>query len=128
MKNALKLLRKKGYRITPARIALLNSLIQSDTPRTIQELVTCTPSNEVSVYRNIELFTNQRIIEVINLVDSLPRYALSHGHHHHIVCTCCDFIAHIPCNDTSLSIPNHTSFANITDHEVTYYGICKNCS
>jgi len=128
MKKALQILKKRGYRITPARIALLESLENSDTPSTVQELADCTSSNEVSVYRNIELFRKEYLIETINLSDSLPRYALSHGHHHHIACTNCDFIAHTPCDDTASDPPYHPAFAKVTSHEVTYYGICQNCS
>jgi Fe2+ or Zn2+ uptake regulation protein len=128
MQNALTILKKRGYRITPARIALLHSLEESTTPFTIQELVQCTTGNETSVYRNIELFSKERLVEVITTADSLPRYALSHGHHHHIACTNCDFIAHTPCDDTAATTPSHPAFAKITNHEVTYYGICQNCS
>jgi len=128
MEKALTHLRSKGYRITPARVALLQSLTESSTPHTIQELADRTDSNETSVYRNIELFSKEHLVEVINLNDSLPRYALSHQHHHHIACTHCDFIAHIPCSGTFIPKPIHTTFDHITSHEVTYYGICKNCS
>ncbi|MFT5849350.1 MAG: Fe2+ or Zn2+ uptake regulation protein [Patiriisocius sp.] len=128
MQKALQALKKKGYRITLARMALLESLENSTTPHTIQELADRTSSNEASVYRNIELFSKEHLIETINLADSLPRYALSHGHHHHIACTNCDFIAHTPCDTAEPATPSHPAFTKITNHEVTYYGICQNCS
>ena len=127
MENAIVKLRAKGYRITRARTALLETLSNASTPMTVPELASCTASNEVSVYRNIDLFTKEQIVEVINTTDSLPRYSLFHAHHHHIVCTQCNFVAHIPCHD-HVPMPQHILFGHIPDHEVTYYGICKKCS
>lgn len=127
MDDAIAKLKKKKYRITPARKALLETLVQSLCPLTISALAKNTDSNEVSVYRNIELFAKENIVEAIHTNDSLPRYALAHGHHHHIACNNCSFVAHIPC-EQQMTKPEHEAFAQISNHEVTYYGLCKNCS
>tara|TARA_B100000745_G_C20145291_1_gene392706 strand:+ start:1964 stop:2353 length:390 start_codon:yes stop_codon:yes gene_type:complete len=126
MEGAIAKLKNKGYRITLARKALLRTLYEAATPLTIPELAARTDSNEVSVYRNIELFTIENLVEIIHTTDSLPRYALSHGHHHHIVCTDCKRIVHVPCGP-EVTIPTHNDFLLITDHEVTYYGLCNKC-
>ena len=127
MNAAIAQLRDRGYRITPARKALLSTLDEASCPLTIPELAARTASNEVSVYRNIELFTVENIVEVINTSDSLPRYALGHGHHHHIVCTHCRLIVHIPCS-VELPTPTHELFTSIHSHEMTLYGVCTKCS
>jgi len=127
MNAAIATLKEKGYRITPARKALLRTLYEASSPLTIPELAARTASNEVSVYRNIELFTVENIVESINTSDSLPRYALGHGHHHHIVCTHCRLIVHIPCS-TELPTPTHEAFSRINSHEMTHYGVCSKCA
>ena len=127
MNAAIATLKEKGYRITPARKALLRTLYEASSPLTIPELAARTASNEVSVYRNIELFTVENIVESINTSDSLPRYALGHGHHHHIVCTHCRLIVHIPCS-AELPTPVHELFSRITSHEMTHYGVCTKCA
>lgn len=126
MEAAIATLKKRGYRITAARKALLQTLDTIECPHTIPELVVQTASNEVSVYRNINLFTKENLVEMIHTNDPLPRYIAAQGHHHHIACTKCPFVAHIPCTGITNQI-RHETFASISHHEVTYYGICKNC-
>lgn len=126
MNTAINTLKENGHRVTAARIALLETLERSDTPLPIPELASRTVSNDVSVYRNIQLFLTLGLVEIIHTNHPLPHYARSHHHHHHIVCDTCGYIAHIACND--IPSPEHASFGKINRHEVTFFGLCTTCA
>lgn len=125
--HTLNTLKARGYRITPARTAIVDTLCGNHTPQTIQEVASAVTVDEVTVYRTISLLLKESLIEEIPLQGGDTRYALGHGHHHHLVCTTCNYIEHLPCTFTKLPAPTSKQFARINHHEVTYYGTCKRC-
>lgn len=119
-----------GYRITKARTEVVTALLKAHTPKTIQELCKLVTVDEVSVYRSIAVLRQEGFIEEITIQahgGSVSRYALSHGHHHHIVCTSCQKVAHVACSTEEKAVRHHPGFKEITSHEVTYYGLCTAC-
>lgn len=123
----LSTLRSRGYRITPARTTIVEMLAYTPTPLTIQEVSERVSVDEVTVYRTISLLLEESLLEEIPIVGGPTRYALAHDHHHHLVCTQCNYIEHLPCSTKSLPVPHSKQFARINSHEVTYYGICNTC-
>ena len=131
MKNAttdvLGLLAERGYRITRSRREMYRLLRAATSPLTIQELAARTASNETSAYRFMSLLKHEGLVEEILIRDSKPKYALDDHHHHHIVCIDCGYVAHVPCA-TPPTRPKHVSgFAEVREHEVTFYGTCTRC-
>ena len=125
-KQVLEELSKRGYRVTEARERIVNALAQADAPLSVQALASRVLVDEASVYRTIKLLVEEELVEEITIVQERPHYALSHGHHHHVVCTGCGLIEHVPCHDIPRS-GGFENFAAIERHEVTYYGVCKTC-
>lgn len=118
----------KGGRMTNARKDIILYLQQSKTPQSIQEIVLSVHADEASVYRTIALLKSFSLVEEIILSQGQRKYSLAHEHHHHIVCSECGFVVHVPCRDsvvhTKLKDPR---FTTITDHSITYYGTCTTC-
>lgn len=123
--NALKV---RGYRVTKPRKELVGILSLSSSPLTLPEILKQTSVDEVTVYRNLELLQREQLLEVLTLNPGQKQFALSHAHHHHVVCTHCGIIEHIPCPTAGPTVPKTEHFKVITDHEVTYYGICTDCA
>lgn len=126
VKNTIATLKERGYRITHARTAVVEALATQTRPHTIAEYVAHVQVDEATVYRTFELLLTEELVERID-VEGEARYALAHGHHHHIVCTGCGHTEHLPCSTPKPKLEKH-SFASITDHAVTFYGLCKNCA
>lgn len=126
-KDVLETLSERGYRVTKARERIIAVLEEEHTPLSIKALAAQVSADEASVYRTVKLLVEEGLAEEIPVIQGKSQYALAHGHHHHVVCTECGLIAHVPCQ----SIPelDHVpeNFAVINCHEVTYYGVCKNC-
>lgn len=125
-KHIIDTLAERGYRITEARRELTSCLANSSQPLTIQDLAQATKSDEASAYRFIALLQKEALAEAIAVRGEKPRYALALHHHHHVVCTDCGLVAHVPCADEP-TLPSTIGFDEIVGHEVTFYGRCATC-
>ncbi len=127
--HILEQLQASGARVTNARKQIISVLVSAQEPLAIQDMVLRVSVDEVSVYRVVALLKKLRLVEEI-IVSGIPtRYALSHGHHHHIVCGMCGHTVHIPCTkETFASVPSHLDFDTIGEHTVTYDGVCTKCA
>lgn len=128
-KEILNELSGRGFRITQARKEIVEALARQSQPVSIQTLcATLSDTDEASVYRTIKVLVNEHFLEEIALQGEVPRYALSHGHHHHAVCTECGFMEHIECDSYPMSAKIPSSFKSLLSHEVILYGLCKKCA
>lgn len=132
MKNAseevLAVLQKRGYRITNARTEVIALFAASSVPLSIQELYKRVRIDEVSVYRTVALLQKEKLLEEIKTKGGQARYALAHGHHHHVICRECNKVVHVAC-DTEPKIPKKVAgFVHIDSHELTFYGVCTLCA
>ncbi len=129
-KEALTRLSEAGHRITEARQQIIAFLDRARQPKSVQEIVGNIDADETSVYRSIVLFQRLDIVEEIHGADGLHRYALAHGHHHHVVCEGCGYVEHLVCDNREPALPARSvrsRFRTIMRHEVTYFGRCVRC-
>lgn len=123
----LKQLSERGYRITEARKEVIGALARMKQPQSLPSLCAQVHvSDEASVYRTIRMLVEEGFAEEVVIQNQPPRYALSHGHHHHAVCTNCGFMEHIDCNLSRVHTPS--TFRSVDAHEMTLYGLCKKCA
>lgn len=124
--NLQQKLKTTGLRLTRAREAIVDSLKKSTEPISIADLTSTTDVDQATIYRNIPALIKAGVIESITVGPNDVRYSLTNHHHDHAICNECGKIEHIHC--TAPKTPKISSFAKIDHHEVTYYGLCKNCS
>jgi len=120
-------LQARGYRLTRARRSIVDALYKAKHPQAIRALAAKVDADDASVYRTIDMLSAEGLVERIRLPDGSQAYALAFGHHHHLICTTCNRVLHIPCKGMRAKLPTHPDFANVEDHEVTYYGTCTAC-
>lgn len=85
-----------------------------------------------SVYRILELLTELRLVQRIDVGQGIARYERHQpdgDHHHHLVCDSCGTIA--PFEDPSLEqaieqVSRRLKFA-VGDHDVVLHGACNDC-
>lgn len=96
--NALQKLRKRGFKLTPQRRAVLRLFCSDDARHlTAQQAHDAIREREpsiglVTVYRSLELFTSVEILHRVKFNDGFDRYERhtgAAGHHHHLVCAGC---------------------------------------
>ena len=126
-KHVTEELQTRGYRLTKARQKIAETLAKSKKSLTIQELVNLVEVDEASVYRTIDTLKKEGLVSVVKIIDGKDQYELAHGHHHHLVCTDCGLVEHIPCGSVKAPQPLPKTFSTIDSHEVTFYGCCAKC-
>jgi Fur family ferric uptake transcriptional regulator len=130
-------LRDAGYKLTQARLTVLDVLERSDghlTSHDVLERVSARDGSigRASVFRCLDLFTRLSIIRPTYIDSSAtPTYVLlPDGHHHHIICTECSRV--IEFEDCNLEALTHELeerlHVMLTGHLLEFYGLCEACS
>lgn len=132
MSDHTAILRSAGLRATPQRLALLLALGNAKRPQTAEELHAKADADLVTIYRNLQSLAKAGVVHEVRFKDASVRYELSHGHHHHIVCTSCGFVEELESCDT-LPLDRETleiskKFARINEHSLEFFGICRSCA
>ncbi|MEI7449727.1 MAG: Fur family transcriptional regulator [Desulfomonile sp.] len=143
-----KLLKRRGYRITTGREAVVSVLAAAGMGEHLsaEEIYIKVHSSIpavglTSVYRTLDLLTNLGVVSKFDFGDGRARYELAEGtrgvtHHHHLVCTGCgtiidydDFI------DDELSLIRRTEKGlakkfgfKINGHVIQFLGLCADCN
>lgn len=134
------LLKSRGLKMTNQRRIILEAFEEQPnehfTAEEIYELVKvkCPEIGLATVYRTIQLFSELRLIDRLNLDDGFVRYEIGKKdvkghHHHHIICLNCgkvDMFEDDLLDNLENRIYEQMGF-QVTDHEVKLYGYCKDC-
>jgi len=139
IKNYMEKLQREGYKYTNQREEILRILMDKKHDHLSCEEVHNIVSKEnkdvgiATVYRTLQLFEKLNFVYKINFDDGVSRYELNLGtenhHHHHLMCTKCGSVTEVKMDLLELledSIEKEEGFT-IQDHNVKFYGICKNC-
>lgn len=130
-------LRKAGYKLTQARLTVLEILeaehghiTSSDILAQVNEI---NPSiGRASIFRTLDLFTQLGIIRPTYISTSLtPTYVMMHeGHHHHVICTNCNRVLEFDdCGlETLTQTLEKTLNVKISGHLLEFYGVCASCT
>jgi Fur family ferric uptake transcriptional regulator len=125
------MLRSRGFRMTPQRLAILQALHDSGhlSPTQVFERVHQTGMTEATVYRTLEFLTGNGILMVANRDNGHRAYELSGEDHHHIICRTCGAQMEI---DPVLITPAISHIENKTGYRLnaghlTFFGLCPKC-
>src|SRR5699024_3610172 len=95
-----------------------------------EKLRECCPTIALStVYRNLERFCAEGLIQKESLNDGVVRYTSCRQHGHYLVCTQCDKrirLQSCPLTAVEEEIAKQTGFS-IEGHSLTIYGKCPDC-
>ncbi len=135
-------LREKGLKVTRQRILVLSVLEQNCGSHMTAEEVYGQVSEDypeiglATVYRTLQLLLEMQLVDRINLDDGCVRYEIGHllrgnakHNHHHLICRSCGKV--IPFDGDLLEgLEQHieeTAGFHVQDHEVKFYGLCREC-
>jgi len=131
--NILKLLQKKGYKLTNSRRQILSIL--NAKPVSVSDIQETLKHKSVSIdivtiYRNLELLVNLGFMQKTQFADKSARYEIvvNNVHHHHLICKNCGDIEDIPLDEKSLlsEVAKRSKF-KIEKHNLEFFGICIQC-
>jgi len=125
-------LRSAGLRVTAGRLAILEAL--DGNPHSDAATLHAVLSGQTSVqsvHNVLSDLTTAGIIRRIESAGSAARYERRAGdNHHHVVCTMCGAVADVDCvmGDAPCLHPSDAAGFTISTAEVTFRGVCANCS
>ncbi|MBB4665260.1 Fur family transcriptional regulator [Conexibacter arvalis] len=135
--HTLDTLSAAGHRKGGARNAVVELLAAQDCALSAQEIddklrASGRAVGRASVYRILELLTELRLVQRIDVGQGIARYERQEpdgDHHHHLVCDNCGTIE--PFEDPSLEqaieqVSRRLKFA-VDEHDVVLHGACSDC-
>ncbi len=135
-----KKLKSKGYKFTPQRKAIVETVIEHQgehlSPEEIYDYVKV-KNPEIglaTVYRTLQILVDLDFLSVLNLNDGFARYELnvtdkSGHHHHHLICVQCGKIIEVFGDylvELEDKIEKEYKF-KINDHKLKFFGVCEDC-
>jgi Fe2+ or Zn2+ uptake regulation protein len=128
-------IKKRGYRLTPARAAILATLVDSGGHVSADELVEKVNGearcvSRMTVYRTLELLQELGLIRPVYLGTGAAHYILlDKGHHHHLVCSNCGRVFEFDtCVVAEISrVVGERFDFEIQGHLLEVYGMCPTC-
>lgn len=129
-----KILRSKGYKATPARLAIISAFSAKCGPLNAEDIYKKTRKadiNLVTIYRTLTAFEKSGILKKVDLRKDSVYFELEEDHHHHIVCTNCGLVEDFEnCETENLAqkiITNSSNFKKIKQHSFELFGLCRSC-
>lgn len=125
------LLRTARLRVTSGRVALLNVLRKAAKPVTLEDAVAlCSGEggDPATVYRNLQSFTENRLVRHVRGVGRREMYELvaqQHNHQHaHLTCTRC---GRVSCIEFAAPSAPEAEGWQVEEVTVTVWGLCPAC-
>lgn len=133
-------LKKKGYKFTPQRKAILDAVAdhkgQHLSSEEIYDIVRVSSPDIglATVYRTVQLLVDMDVLSKLNLDDGFVRYELcdhteDQHNHHHLICSECGKIIEVRedlLESLEQEIEKKYAFL-IKDHKLKFFGICETC-
>ena len=129
-------LRRRDFKLTHPRRAVLAALQRQHRPLTIKEIFAalCPGACDLaSVYRSIRALESAGVVKAFEFGDGVRRYELlaegDDGHHHHLVCTrCAEVVELSECSmeDLEQRIAQSNGYQAVT-HKLEFFGVCPEC-
>lgn len=134
-------LSEQGYKMTPQRKEILQIFVEHPDRRhmSAEDVYGILREQEseiglATVYRALDLLSELGILVQIDFGDGCARYELNTAdpkahHHHHLICLKCKKVIEFEedlLDDLEANIAEKSGF-KILNHEVKFFGYCKDC-
>lgn len=134
--NYKSLLREKGLKATPARVALLSLLARAKTPLTVEEIIKGVSGDgfdQATVYRSLGALREEGLVRLVDFQHGHAHYELKpEKDHHHLVCTVCDRVEdfHMCLSEQIIqaALKESSYFKKVDEHSLELFGVCTSCA
>ena len=135
LEQMTKVLRKKGCRLTPQRLALLKIIARRERHPSVDQIYelikTDFPTTSLAtIYKTLTLLKDMGEVLELNFASAGSRYDGNKPYPHpHVMCTRCGQILDSECKalaEISLEMAKKTGY-QITHHQLNFFGLCPRC-
>jgi Fur family peroxide stress response transcriptional regulator len=134
MLEVVRILKEKGYKVTPQRIAVYDVLKNTKEHPTVEaiynKLQPAYPTMSLAtVYKSLEMFKDLNLVQELNVGEDKFRYDANIKLHPHITCVSCGRVDDV---DDEMFFNLSEQVAVKTGYEITgqklyFYGHCPKC-
>ena len=134
--SVVRRLRRSGHKVTPQRISIIKTVIESREALTpvalFQKVRASDPTvGEATVYRTLNILSALGLVCSVMTGENGTGYIVRpDGHHDHLICSRCGRVVDFrDCNVTGLEkrLASATGFV-IKEHRLDLYGLCPQCA
>jgi Fur family transcriptional regulator, peroxide stress response regulator len=131
----VKVLKGKGHRLTPQRLAVLKILAESKGHPSVESIFEMVkahfPTTSLAtVYNTINLLKTEKEVLELGFAHLGSRYDGNKPHSHpHAICTACGRIVDPECGSLmrlTEEMARQTGF-HLTHHQICFFGLCPEC-
>lgn len=132
-------LKQKGYKLTPQRRAIVDTIIKNEGKHMTAEEIydevkkDCPEIGLATVYRTVLLLEDINLLSRLDLSDGCSRYEIihedEHHRHHHLICNECNKVFEVEedlLDELEHRVENKYKF-KIKDHNLKFFGTCCEC-
>lgn len=134
MAEAAAKIKESSVRITPQRVAVLGSLMSSDTHPTADEIYKDIADQFLTislatVYNNLHTLCENGLAQELSFSSDSSRFDSDPSAHYHVICTSCEDIVDLnyPLLTEMEELAGQLSGFIICGHRLEIYGICAKC-
>jgi Fur family ferric uptake transcriptional regulator len=126
--KAAGIMRGRGYKATPQRLAVLGAIAAEQHQSMEGIRGRCPGVGLVTVYRTLDLLSQLGLVRRLDLGEG-PRYEIAEDHHHHLICEDCGSVAEFEQCPLDLErLPQMGKGFEVRSHSVEVYGRCASCA
>lgn len=131
------LLRESGYKVTPARLRVLDALAHADRPLSASDIYEYVSAprynlrvNSVTVYRSLSAFEADALIRRVPIKRDSHYYELAETGEQYFICTTCGDVQPFRTQVTKdiLTDVGRAGGRVVTHMSIQVYGVCKTCA
>jgi len=134
MNEILQILKEKGFKVTPQRIAIYDILTNTKEHPTVEsiynKLQPLYPTMSLAtVYKSLEVFKKLNLVQELNVGEDKFRYDSNIKQHPHIMCIDCGKVDDVDDDmffNLSEQVANKTGY-DIIGQKLYFYGKCPSC-
>lgn len=131
LQRRLETYKKLGLKLTPQRLAILEYLEQTREHPSAEDIYNALkerfPSMSfATVYNTLEVLTEKGLIKELGIDSSKKRFDPFLHPHHHFICRKCGKIVDVE-KKFDISIPEDLKDCEVTNYQVVFEGLCKDC-
>jgi len=129
------LLRAAGYKITPARLSVLNVLSAANRPLSAQDILEKLQVprrriqiNYVTIYRSLNAFESNALVRRVPIERDSNYYELADGEEDYFICQECGKVYPFRSSVGEYILKDMKKIGCVpTHHSLQVYGICEQC-
>ena len=133
-KEVTALLRERGFKVTPQRLAVYNVLSHTtahpNAEMLYRELQPYYPTMSLAtVYKTLSILCEVGLAQELNASEDAFRYDANTQPHPHVRCTCCgrvDDIMDLSTDSLEAQAASETGY-QIEAHQYYFFGVCPSC-